>query len=83
MKLSAAQFLSQIATYLHWNISGTHSRFKHLADVNPMANPKIKNIMLIENTQTINNSKQISKSKIILSYNASDMQRLRIGRTKI
>lgn len=42
MQLSAAQILPQIARYLHWIISGTHNRFKYLADVNPMAKPKIK-----------------------------------------
>ena len=42
MQLSAAQILPQIARYLHWIISGTHNRFKYLADVDPMANPKIK-----------------------------------------
>ena len=42
MHLSAAQILPQIAGYLHWIISGTHNRFICLADVNPMAKPKIK-----------------------------------------
>ena len=42
MQLSAAQILPQIARYLHWIISGTHNRFIYLADVNPMAKPKIK-----------------------------------------
>jgi hypothetical protein len=76
MKVSAAQILPLIALYLYWIISSMHNRFKHLVDVNPMAKPKIKNMILIENTQIINNPNQISKSKIILSNNASDMQRL-------
>ena len=83
MKVSAAQILPLIALYLYWIISGMHNRFKHLVDVNPMAKPKIKNMILIENTQIINNPNQISKSKIILSNYVSDMQRLRIGRTKV
>ena len=82
MQLSAAQILPQIARYLHWIISGTHKRFKYLAD-KPNGKPQDKSMMLIENTQIINNPNQISKSKIILSNNASDMQRLRIGRTKV
>ena len=82
MKLSAAQILAQIARYLHWIISGTHKRFKYLAD-KPNGKPQDKNMMLIENTQLINNPNQILKSKIILSNNASDMQNLRIVRTKV
>ena len=82
MKLSAAQILPQIARYLHWIISGTHNRFKYLAD-EPNGKPQDKNMMLIENTQIINNPNQISKSKIILSNYVSDMQRLRISRTKV
>ena len=42
MEVSAAQILPLIALYLYWIISGMHNRFKHLADVNPMAKPKIK-----------------------------------------
>jgi hypothetical protein len=48
-----------------------------------MANPRLKNMMLIENTQLINNPNQISKSKLILSNNSSDMQRLERDRTRV
>ena len=74
MQLSAAQILPQIARCLDWIISGKHNRFKHLADVNPMENLKIKNMILIENTRIINNPNQISKSKIILSTKSSYLQ---------
>jgi len=49
MKVSAAQILPLIVLYLYWIILGMHNRFKHLIDVNPMAKPKIKNMILIEN----------------------------------
>ena len=77
MKVSAAQILPLIALYMYWIISGMHNRFKHLADVNPMANPKIINMILIENIRIINNPNQISKSKIILSTKSSYLQDLR------
>ena len=83
MQLSAAQILPHIARYLHWIISGTHNRFKYLTDVNLMATPRLKNMMLIENTQLMNNPNQISKSKLILSNNTSDMQRLERDRTRV
>ena len=83
MKVSAAQILPLIALYLYWIISGIHDRFKHVAEVNPMANPKIKNMILIKNTQIINNPNQISKSKLILSNKSSYLQRLKRGRPKV
>ena len=83
MQLSASQILNQIARDLQWIISGTHNRFKSLTDVNLMATPRLKNMMLIENTQLINNPNQISKSKLILSNNSSDMQRLERDRTRV
>lgn len=83
MKVSAAQILPLIALYLYWIISGMHNRFKHLVDVNPMAKPKIKNMILIENTQIINNPNQISKSKLILSNRSIYLQRLKRGRPKV
>ena len=83
MKVSAAQILPLIALYLYWIISGMHNRFKHLIDVNPMAKPKIKNMIMIENTQIINNPNQISKSKLILSNRSFYLQRLKRGRLKV
>ena len=83
MKVSAAQILPLIALYLYWIISDMHNRFKHLIDVNPMAKPKIKNMILIENTQIINNPNQISKSKLILSNRSIYLQRLKRGRLKV
>ena len=83
MKVSAAQILPLIALYLYWIISGMNNRFNHLADVNPMANPKIKNMILIENTQIINNPNQISKSKLILSNRSIYLQRLKRARPKV
>ena len=83
MKVSAAQILPLIALYLYLIISGMHNRFKHLVDVNPMAKPKIKNMILIENTQIINNPNQISKSKLILSNRSIYLQRLKRGRPKV
>ena len=83
MKVSAAQILPLIVLYLYWIISGMHNRFKRLADVNPMAKPKIKNMILIENTQIINNPNQISKSKLILSNRSIYLQRLKRGRPKV
>jgi len=83
MKVSAAQILPLIALYLYWIISGMHNRFKNLADVNPMAKPKIKNMILIENTQIIKNPNQISKSKLILSNRSIYLQRLKRGRPKV
>ena len=83
MKVSAAQILPLIALYLYWIISGLYNRFKHLVDVNPMAKPKIKNMILIENTQIINNPNQISKSKLILSNRSNYLKRLKRGRPKV
>tara|TARA_B100000035_G_scaffold3890_1_gene3466 strand:- start:1237 stop:1488 length:252 start_codon:yes stop_codon:yes gene_type:complete len=83
MKVSAAQILPLIALYLYWIISDMHNRFKHLIDVNPMAKPKIKNMILIENTQIINNPNQISKSKLILSNRSNYLKRLKRGRPKV
>ena len=83
MKVSAAQILPLIALYLYWIISGMHNRFKQLADVKPMANPKIKNMILIENTQIINTLNQISKSKLILSNRSIYLKRLKRGRPKV
>jgi hypothetical protein len=83
MKVSAAQILPLIALYLYWIISGMHNRFKNLADVNPMAKPKIKNMILIENTQIINNPNQISKSKLILSNRSIYLKRLKRARPKV
>jgi len=83
MKVSAAQILPLIALYLHWIISGMQNRFKHLVDVNPMAKPKIKNMILIENTQIINNPNQISKSKLITSNRSIYLKRLKRGRPKV
>ena len=82
MKLSAAQILAQIARYLHWIISGTHNRFKYLAD-KPNGKPQDKNMMLIENTQIINNPNQISKSKLIHSNRSIYLKRLKRGRPKV
>ena len=83
MKVSAAQILPLIALYLYWIISDMHNRFKHLVDVNPIAKPKIKNMILIENTQIINNPNQSSKSKLILSNRSIYLQRLKRGRPKV
>ena len=83
MKVSAAQILPLIALYLYWIISGMHNRFKNLADVNPMAKPKIKNMILIENTQIINNPNQSSKNKLILSNRSIYLHRLKRGRPKV
>ena len=83
MKVSAAQILPLIALYLYWIISDMHNRFKHLVDVNPIAKPKIKNMILIENTQIINNPNQISKSKLILSNRSNYLKRLKRGRPKV
>ena len=82
MKVSAAQILPLIALYLYWIISGMHNLFKHLVDVNPMAKPKIKNMILIENTQ-INNPNQSSKNKLILSNRSIYLHRLKRGRPKV
>ena len=83
MKVSAAQILPLIVLYLYWITSGMHNRFKHLIDVNPMAKPKIKNMILIENTQSINNPNQISKSKLILSNRSIYLKRLKRARPKV
>jgi archaellum component FlaG (FlaF/FlaG flagellin family) len=48
-----------------------------------MAKPKIKNMMLIENTQIINNPNQISKSKLIPSNRSIYLKRLKRGRPKV
>jgi hypothetical protein len=83
MKVSAAQILPLIALYLYWIILAMHNRFKHLIDVNPMAKPKIKNMILIENTQIINNPNQISKSKLIPSNRSIYLKMLKRGRPKV
>ena len=83
MKVSEAQILPLIALYLYWIISGMHNRFKHLVDVNPMAKPKIKNMILMENTQIINNPNQSSKNKLILSNRSIYLHRLKRGRPKV
>ena len=63
MKVSAAQILPVIVLYLYWIILGMHNRFKHLIDVNPMAKPKIKNMIMIENTQIISNTTKFQKAR--------------------
>ena len=83
MKVSAAQILPLIVLYLYWIILGMHNRFKYLIDVNPMAKPKIKNMIMIENTQIINNPNQISKSKLILSNRSNYLKRLKRDRPKV
>ncbi|GIR43394.1 MAG: hypothetical protein CM15mP54_02480 [Paracoccaceae bacterium] len=63
MKGSAAQILPLIALYLYWIISGMHNRFKHLARCKPNGKTQDKNMILIENTQIINNPNQSFKEQ--------------------